>query len=99
MAQKKLHDLISDIHALVRELQRYEEKYGLLSADFYILYIEGRLRDEEIEEIDEFGRWAALYQMRQRREEMYESVKASLFDTQTLSTEVKLRPYTTPELV
>ena len=75
MAQKILHDLIVDIYGLARELQRYEEKYGLLSADFYRLYIDDRLRDEEIEEIDEFGRWAALYQMRQRREELYESAK------------------------
>jgi hypothetical protein len=28
--------------------------------DFYRLYIDGRLRDEEVEEIDEFGRWAAF---------------------------------------
>lgn len=67
MQTSTLHDLITDIHALDRELQRFEEKYNLLSEDFYKLYTEGRLRDEAVEEIDEYGRWAALFHMRLRR--------------------------------
>ncbi len=62
-----LHDLIIDIHALDAKLRRYEEKYNLLSEDFYIFYESGALRDEIVEEIDEYGQWAALYQMRSRR--------------------------------
>jgi hypothetical protein len=68
MQPMPLRDLISDIHALDRELQRLEEKYNLLSEDFYQLYETGRLRDEVVvEEIDDYGRWAALYRMRLRR--------------------------------
>lgn len=63
-----LHELIQDIHALDRELQKYEEKYGLLSEDFYELYVSGVLRDENVEEIDDYGNWAAFYKMRERRE-------------------------------
>lgn len=74
---QSLHDLIVDIHALDRELQRFEEKYSILSLDFYQLYVDGRLRDEEVEEIDEFGRWAALFQMRKRREQQYQTEKAT----------------------
>ena len=67
MNEVSLHDLIIDIHGLDRKLQTLEEKYNLLSEDFYQLYEAGRLRDEELDEIDEFGQWASLYRMRTRR--------------------------------
>jgi hypothetical protein len=66
-----LAEVISDIHILNRELEVYEEKYGLLSKDFHELYIQGKLRDEEIEEIDEYGRWAAFYEIRTEQEATY----------------------------
>ena len=73
MQPMPLRDLISDIHALDRELQRLEEKYNLLSEDFYQLYETGRLRDEVVgEEIDDYGRWAALYRMRLRRKAQWD---------------------------
>lgn len=97
MYNQPLHDLIIDIHALNRELQRFEEKYNLLSKDFYQLYIGGRLHDEELGEIDEYGRWAALYRMLKRREEQYESAKATVLAADRLSSFVKLTPYATPE--
>ncbi len=59
--------MIIDIHALDAELRRYEEKYNLLSEDFYVFYESGLLRDKIIEETDEYGQWAGLYQMRSRR--------------------------------
>lgn len=70
-----LHELIQDIHALDRELQKYEEKYGLLSEDFYELYVSGVLRDENVEEIDDYGSWAAFYRMRERRKHKYDELK------------------------
>jgi hypothetical protein len=69
-----LEEAIRDIHALNRELEAFEEKYELLSKDFYELYIRGKLRDEEIEEIDEYGQWAALYRMKLHRESLYEEL-------------------------
>lgn len=69
-----LADVIRDIHILNRELEAYEEKYGLLSKDFYELYIQGKLPDENIEEIDEYGQWAAAYRMKLYRESVYEKL-------------------------
>ena len=77
MQPMPMRDLISDIHALDRELQRFEEKYNLLSEDFYQLYETGRLRDEVVvEEIDDYGRWAALYRMRLRRKAQQDRIPA-----------------------
>lgn len=70
-----LHDLIVEIHELDRKLQTLEEKYGLLSADFYQLYEAGQWQGEEMEEIDEFGRWVAWYRLRARRIGQYEAQK------------------------
>ena len=69
-----LEDLIQDIHTLNRELELYERKYGLLSRDFYELYINGELPDEEVEQIDEYGRWAAFYKIKLEREAAYEKL-------------------------
>jgi hypothetical protein len=87
-----LRDLISDIHALDRELQRLEEKYNLLSEDFNQLYETGRLRDEVVEEIDDYGRWAALYRMRLRRKEQYDLVKRSALQAFVPRESVALEP-------
>lgn len=69
-----LEELIQDIHALNRELEFYESKYGLLSGDFYELYTNGELPDEEVEQIDEYGRWAAFYKIKLEREAAYEKL-------------------------
>jgi hypothetical protein len=92
MQPMPLRDLISDIHALDRELQRLEEKYNLLSDDFYQLYETGRLRDEVVEEIDDYGRWAALYRMRLRRKEQYDLVKRSALQAFVPRESVALEP-------
>jgi hypothetical protein len=93
-----LVEIIQDIHALDKKLQEYEEKYGLLSEDFYELYISGALRDEEVEEIDEYGSWAAFYKMRQRRKLKYDELKEDVLHTLQASAQgdrVVLTPYTT----
>ncbi|NPV07969.1 MAG: hypothetical protein HPY83_08410 [Anaerolineae bacterium] len=64
-------ELIRDIHVLNRELEHFEVKYRVLSQDFYRLYIEGKLPDEDVEQIDEFGEWAALYRAKLSRESRY----------------------------
>ncbi len=87
-----VHDLIVDIHALDRELQKFEEKYSIFSEDFYTLYESGRLRDEEVEEADEYGRWAALYTMRQRRKQRYEKDKSRLLAFDPDAERVALTP-------
>lgn len=69
-----LEELIRDIHTLNRELESCESKYGLLSKDFYDLYTSGQLPDEEVEQIDEFGRGAAIYKIKLEREADYEKL-------------------------
>lgn len=64
-----LSEVIQDIHALNAELETFEKKYGVLSEDFYQLYEAGKLRDEELEEIDDYGAWAASFRIRRRRME------------------------------
>ena len=93
MQRVSLRDLIADIHALDRELQRFEEKYDLLSEDFYKLYEAGRLRDEIVEEIDDYGRWAAFYRMRMRRKEHYDQIKASRLQALPNRQAVVLEPH------
>ena len=69
-----LEELIEDIHTLNRELELYERKYGLLSRDFHELYVNGELPDEEVEQTDEYGRWAAFYKIKLEREAAYEKL-------------------------
>lgn len=69
-----LAELIQDVHAVSRELEVYESKYGFLSKDFFKLYHNGELPDEEVEQIDEYGRWAALYQIKLEREAAYDKL-------------------------
>ena len=52
-----LQEIIADIHAMDRELQKYEDKYGLRSQYFYELYTSGKLRDEDPDESREYGDW------------------------------------------
>ena len=78
-----LHNLILEIHELDRKLQSLEEKYNLLSADFYQLSEAGRLRDDEIDEIDDRGRWAAWYRMRARRVAQYDTRKDAFITKNT----------------
>jgi len=62
-----LQEIIADIHAMDRELQKYENKYGLRSRYFYELYTSGKLRDEDPEESREYGDWAACYDIKHHR--------------------------------
>lgn len=69
-----LQEVIADIHAMDEELRKYEKKYGLRSKYFYELYRNGALRDEEFEEVREYGDWAACYEIKLRREKMYDEM-------------------------
>lgn len=88
-----IHDLIVEIHELDRRLHALEEKYSLLSADFYQLYEDGRLQDDELAEIDELGRWAAWYRMRAHRIAQYEVNKDLFFAQNVQGNRVILKPH------
>ncbi|HRJ44459.1 MAG TPA: hypothetical protein PL105_21370 [Caldilineaceae bacterium] len=54
------------------ELWHYESRYGLRSRYFYELYQMGQLRDEDPLESRDYTDWAACFDMRRQREELYD---------------------------
>lgn len=60
--QITLESLIEDLHGVEAEIQGYEKKYTLHSSYFLPLYEAGVL-----EEMHDFGDWAALLGMRAKR--------------------------------
>ena len=61
-----LNDAIQDIHGLNAELTRLEQRYNLLSDDFYRLYRAG-----ELEQNRDFIKWVGFYEARLEREARY----------------------------
>ena len=59
-------EFIRDIHALDTELAALEERYGLLSEDFYHFYQAG-----ELEQHRDFVVWAGYVEARRAREAQY----------------------------
>jgi hypothetical protein len=58
---------------LERRLTLYEEKYGILSEDFYAALMSGKLAhyDEYDETRADFSRWKGIYETWLRRREAY----------------------------
>ncbi|NCP33950.1 MAG: hypothetical protein GW911_28665, partial [Armatimonadetes bacterium] len=48
----RLHEIVEDIHGLEAELAVLEDRYGLLSPDFYHLYKTG-----ELDQTKDFIQW------------------------------------------
>ena len=69
----ELHELVIEMKLLERRLTLYEEKYGILSADFYSALMEGKLSnyDECDETRTDFSRWKGIYETWLRRKEAY----------------------------
>ena len=61
-----LAEIIQDIHGLEKELARLEERYGLLSADFYHLYKAG-----ELDQSQDLIQWVGYYEAKLEREARY----------------------------
>jgi hypothetical protein len=61
-----LAEIIQDIHGLEEELARLEERYGLLSADFYHLYKAG-----ELDQSQDLIQWVGYYEAKLEREARY----------------------------
>jgi hypothetical protein len=64
-----LYEIIQDIHGLDAELTTLENRYGLLSADFYHLYRAG-----ELEQSRDFIQWVGYYEAKLEREARYREV-------------------------
>jgi len=84
MSALRLTEIIQDIHAMDEELWHYEKRYALRSEYFYELYKAGQLCDEDPVETRDYLDWAACYEIKRHREELY--------DTMTREELQKLKP-------
>jgi len=71
----ELHELVIEMKLLERRLTLYEEKYGILSEDFYKALMSGKLAkyDEHDETRADFSRWKGIYETWLRRKRAYEA--------------------------
>lgn len=67
----EIYELVIDMKWLERRLTLWEEKYGVLSEDFYAALRSGKLAryDEYDETRADFSRWKGIYETWQRRKE------------------------------
>jgi hypothetical protein len=68
-----IHELALEMKVLERRLMLYEEKYGILSEDFYAALMAGKFAsyDADDETRTDFSRWQGLYETWQRRKVAY----------------------------
>ncbi|PHX57360.1 hypothetical protein CP500_000580 [Tychonema bourrellyi FEM_GT703] len=69
----EIHELVVEMKLLERRLTLYEEKYGVLSEDFYKALFAGDLAryDEYDETRTDFSRWKGIYETWLRRKGSY----------------------------
>jgi hypothetical protein len=69
------YELVVEMKMLERRLTLYEEKYGILSQDFYDALMNGSLAryDEYNETRIDFSRWKGIYETWQRRKQKYDA--------------------------
>ena len=69
----EIHELIVEMKLLERRLTLYEEKYGVLSEDFYVALMAGELvRYDAFDETRaDFSRWKGIYETWLRRKAAY----------------------------
>ncbi len=69
----EIHELVIEMKLLERRLTLYEEKYGVLSEDFYKALMSGQLAryDEFDESRADFSRWKGIYETWLRRKQAY----------------------------
>ena len=67
------HELVIEMKLLERRLTLYEEKYGVLSEDFYKALLAGELSryDEYDETRVDFSRWKGVYETWLQRKKAY----------------------------
>lgn len=69
----EIHELVIEMKLLERRLTLFEEKYGILSEDFYETLTAGKLAryDEYDESRADFSRWKGIYETWKRRKQTY----------------------------
>lgn len=71
----QLYELVIEMKLLERRLTLYEEKYGVLSEDFYTALMAGKLAryDDFDETRTDFSRWKGIYETWRRRKSSYDN--------------------------
>jgi len=69
----KVHELVIEMKLIERRFSLYEEKYGVLSADFYDALMAGQLAEYDAydETRADFSRWKGIYETWLRRKQAY----------------------------
>ena len=70
----EVHELVIEMKLLERRLTLYEEKYGVLSEDFYAALTSGRLAEYDAydETRADFSRWKGAFETCRRQKEAYQ---------------------------
>jgi hypothetical protein len=70
----EVHELVIEMKLLERRMTLYEEKYGVLSEDFYAALMAGELAeyDAHDETRADFSRWKGIFETWKRRKEAYQ---------------------------
>ncbi len=70
----QIYELVIEMKLLERRLTLYEEKYGVLSEDFYAALMAGKLAvyDAYDETRTDFSRWKGIFETWRRRKESYQ---------------------------
>ena len=79
----EIHELVIEMKLLERRLTLYEEKYGVLSEDFYAALLSGKLARYDVfdETRADFSRWKGIYETWRRRKAAYDQqVKTQGFE-------------------
>jgi glycogen debranching enzyme len=66
MTEVTITQILDDLRAADEITRRFERRYWLDSADFYDLYMQGRLDDGE--HTEDFAMWAGFYEVKRDRE-------------------------------
>jgi hypothetical protein len=71
----EVYELVIEMKLLERRLTLFEEKYGILSGEFYQALMAGKLEryDEYDETRSDFSRWKGIYETWQRRKRKYDA--------------------------
>jgi hypothetical protein len=76
----ELRQLVREIHWIEWQLRTFEDKYGVLSRDFYQAMESGQLSefdDDKEPQSHDFLEWHALYNIRLKREKVYRETLGS----------------------
>jgi len=91
--EKKIQQVIDDLYAIIARMLPFEQKYGLLSSDFYALYQSGQL--DTGENLRDVTLWAGAYEIKLKLEETARRLsqqRLAQLRAESIGGEVRLAP-------